>query len=126
IAANAAVSGAQSANAAKRCRTNDGTKSFRADRKRREAGGDNGAGTGRRAAGPTLRIPRILRFALQRSRGKAVAHSSREFDHGGFTEENGADAVEMLDNGGVVVENLAGVWFRAPGAGHAFYGEQIF
>src|SRR5258707_14535169 len=31
----------------------------------------------------------------------------------------------MFDDGGVVIENLRGVRFRAPGAWHAFYGEQV-
>src|SRR6266849_1364403 len=32
----------------------------------------------------------------------------------------------MLDDRGVVIENLIGIGFRAPCAWHAFYGEQIF
>src|SRR5216684_9259845 len=32
----------------------------------------------------------------------------------------------MFDDGGVVVEDLSGVGFRAPGAWHAFYSEEIF
>src|SRR5713101_5452192 len=32
----------------------------------------------------------------------------------------------MFDDGGVVIENLSCVWFCAPGAGDAFYGEEVF
>src|SRR5260370_37860660 len=73
------------------------------------------AAPGEGAVGPTLCVPRVFRFALQGSGGKAVTHSSGKLDHGGFAEQNGADAIQMFDDGGVVIENLRGVRFREIG-----------
>ena len=54
---------------------------------------------------------------ISEARGKAISAAAREFHHREFAGEHGADAVELLDDGGGVVEDLAGIGFGAPGGG---------
>ena len=126
VAADAAIGGPQAADAAESGRTNNGAPGFRADGEGGESCGDDGARAGGRAAGPTGLIPGIFGFALQGSGGEHVAQAAGEFDHGGFAEEDGSDVVEMIDHRGVVVEDLIGERFCAPGSGNALYGKKIF
>jgi len=55
-----------------------------------------------------------------------VAKTAGEFDHGGFAEENGSGVVQVLDDRGVVVEDLIHVGLGAPGGGNIFHREKIF
>src|SRR5207248_955427 len=92
---------------------------------RDEAGGDRGAGTAGRAAGPPLRVPGGLAGALERGAGVTVAATAGEFDHGQLGGKDGAGAAEFADDGGVVVEDRVAVGWRAPGGRGAASGGEI-
>src|SRR5207253_3251533 len=96
VAADAAVSGTQAADSAIGRRANNRTPRFGSNRKSRQGRADDRGGTGRGTAGPADGVPRIFGSALQRSVSKAVTHSTSEFDHCGFADQNRADTVEMF------------------------------
>ncbi len=62
---------------------------------------------------------------VKRGGGETVAAAAGEFHHGEFAGEHGARAGELVDDRGVVIEDLAGVGLGAPGGGLSGEGEQI-
>src|SRR5207248_177546 len=126
VATHSAVCRAEPADAAIRRRAHDRAPGFRADRKCSQARSHDRARTGTRSAGPTIRIPRIFRSALQRGGGKTIIHSSRKLDHCRFPDEYRANTPQMFDYGSVEIEELVFVWLRPPGGRQTIHAQQIF
>ena len=63
---------------------------------------------------------------MQGSGSELIAEAAGKFDHRRFADQDGAHVIQVIDHGGVVVEDLIGERFRAPGCGDILDGEQVF